>query len=149
MVYKHNIFYNNKYNSKNIINMFYNKSNIDINERKAFIYDIKSKNKTAILNKFKNIIINIKFYIEFRNKLKEERCPIKINERINFIKKFLLFKGVINFFLFQIYIFINIILCANSNEITIKTIGNEKKNILNSNLHLSQIKFMLTKYYIP
>ena len=132
MAYKHNIFYNNKYNSKNIINIFYNKSNIDINERKAFIYDIKSKNETTILNKFKNIIINIKFHIEFRNKLKEERCPTKINERINFNKKIRLFKGVINFFLFQIYIFINIILCANSNEITIKTIGNEKKNILNS-----------------
>ena len=111
MAYKHNIFYNNKYNNKNIINIFYNKSNIDINERKAFIYDIKSKNKTAILNKFKNIIINIKFYIEFRNKLKEERCPIKINERINFNKKIRLFKGVINFFYFK-FIFLLILYYA-------------------------------------
>ena len=128
-----------------IIKTFSGESNIDTLKRNTYFYYIILKsNATAFLNKFTDIIIYIKsIFIKFKNEIKETKLLSNSNERIYFNKRN---KKFTNFLLFQIFILINTILLVNSqyikkiknrrlhfsNEITIKTLGNEKKNILNS-----------------
>ena len=119
---------------------------IDTQKRNTYFYSIILKSKTnTFLNKFTDIIRYIKsISIKFKNEIKQKNFSSNSNEKINFNKRK---KKFTYFLLFQIFILINTILLVNSqyikkiknrrlhfsNEITIKTLGNEKKNILNCN----------------
>ena len=111
-----------------------------MNKKKDFCYNLTIKNKAIARNKFIDIINLIKIlFIKFQKEIK--KWPNYTNSRIYFKKKIKNGAGV----LLQFLIFINIFFFANSqynkklknrnlyfsNEISIKILGNEKKNILN------------------
>ena len=123
-----------------IIKTFSGENNIDTQKRNTYFYSIILKSKTfAFLNKFTDIIRYIKsVLIKIKNELKVSKLSKDSNQRIYFNKRNKIFTNIL---LFQIFLLINTILLANSiyikkiknrrlqfsNEITIKTRGNEKK----------------------
>ena len=135
---KHKNNVGDRYNYKILINIYSNQKS------KYFLSDIMSAKKAIILNIFKEIIKYIKILaVTFKNKLKEATISYNSYRMLSFNKN----KNNNNtsLLVFPFFILINILILANSqnikirkrkiffsNEITIKILNNEKKNILNS-----------------